>query len=182
MSTLATHTTLHEPRFENGRCCSSPASAPRYDGPKQSAQGHSRSMQRFRTVLGQRAGQVGKTAYGVCLQHGRPPGTWTTCGVANVSTLCAPPDFTRLRIPAHRYAVFSTANTSPDPRNVARSLESMAPCVRPRGSGCPFFELYSENFNFHLGERRRGTVGTADEVTTFDHRLGRYPCFRSPQP
>jgi len=72
----------------------------RYDG--EHRRGHPVEWQRFAPYLGNVAGQVGRPLTAL-LQHGTDAGKlWTTSAASKSATSSAlPPDFTRLRIPAH---------------------------------------------------------------------------------
>jgi AraC family transcriptional regulator len=146
MSTLP-HTTLHPPRFENGRLLLIAGIGARYDG-EQSGAGIPAQWQRFAPYLGNVAGQVGKTAYGVCYNTDDAGNMDYLCGVEVSDFSALPPDFTRLRIPAQRYAVFFHREHISTIRATWHAVwNQWLPESGHQVADAPFFELYGEDFN-----------------------------------
>lgn len=142
--------TLAPPRFENGKAFLMAGLNERYAC--NNSAGIPAQWQRFLPYLGQVQGQVGGIAYGV---------TYNTDEDGNMDYMCAvevadfshlPPTFSRLRIPAQKYVVFTHKDHISAIRSTwAAVWSSWFPQSGHEASDAPNFERYSESFNPHTG-------------------------------
>lgn len=113
--------------------------------------------ERIGQQFGSIPGQVGMVAYGV--NYAPPDGTgdFGYLAAAEISDTSALPDgFTQMRIPAHRYAVFTHAgHVSQFPETIQAAMGQMA---AHSGNGMPksvdgiiFFERYAADFDPEVG-------------------------------
>ncbi|HEY4645165.1 MAG TPA: GyrI-like domain-containing protein [Steroidobacteraceae bacterium] len=115
--------------------------------------GNSGAWQRFLPHFGNIPGQVGRVAYGVNF-NGDDEGNFDyMCGaeVANFSAL--PPDFSRVRIPEQRYAVFSHRGHISDIRRTWSTIwTKWLPESDHEVVDAPMFERYAEDFDPRPGK------------------------------
>jgi AraC family transcriptional regulator len=104
--------------------------------------------QRFQPHLGYILGQVGRAAYGVCCNTDDAGNFDYVCGVEVKDFSRIPPDWSRVRIPEQRYAVFAQREHISTIRSTWQTiwnhwlLESEYQVV-----DAPDFERYGESFN-----------------------------------
>jgi AraC family transcriptional regulator len=98
-------TNLAPPRFESGRTLLIAGLSERYSS--ETCAGIPAQWQRFSPHLGHIPGQVGRTAYGVLCNGDDAGNTEYICGVEVADFAGLPAEYSRLRIPEQRYAVFS---------------------------------------------------------------------------
>lgn len=96
---------LAEPRFETRQAFLGAGLSGRYDYESCGA-GIPAQWQRFAPYLGNVPGQVGADAYGVCY-NSDDSGLDYLCGVEVSEFSRLPPELSRVRVPANRYAVFT---------------------------------------------------------------------------
>jgi AraC family transcriptional regulator len=97
-------TNLEPPRFVDGKTLLIAGLGERYNS---EASAHIPAQwQRFAPRLGHIPGQIGRTAYGVICNTGYASNADYVCGVEVSDFSRLPPEFSRLRIPEQRYAVF----------------------------------------------------------------------------
>jgi AraC family transcriptional regulator len=137
---------LEPPRFENGKPLLIAGLSERYTW--ETSKGIPAQWQRFIPHLGNIPGQVGRTAYGVCC-NGDEDGNYDyICGVevANFSEL--PAEFSRVRIPPQRYAVFSHRDhVSTIRRTITSIWNKWLPASGHEIADAPNFERYGEDFD-----------------------------------
>jgi len=113
---------------------------------------------RFSVHRGRIPGQVGRAAYGVC--SGMLNGTGSfhyLSGVEVSESSVLPEEFTRLEIPARRYAIFPHHNHVSRLRYTVSTIwsqwfpESCCKAARAAAGAPDFFERYGEGFDPHLG-------------------------------
>jgi AraC family transcriptional regulator len=139
-------TNLKPPRFENGRTLLIAGLSERYNA--QTSAGIPAQWQRFAPHLGHIPGETGKAAYGVLLNSDDEGNTEYLCGVevANFSRLM--PDFSRVRIPEQRYAVFSHQDHVSTIRRVWFTIfNQWLPQSGYQVAEGPEFERYGEEFD-----------------------------------
>jgi AraC family transcriptional regulator len=133
-----------EPRFENGRELLICGLSERYN--MSNADRIPALWERFDPHIG------GRTAYGVISLIGDAGDFDYLCGVEG----SLPPEFTRLRIPAHAYAVFThDGPVSTIRKTFQRIFTEWVPKSGRRLADTPRFERYSEDFDKNKG---RGSV------------------------
>ena len=95
--------------------------------------------------IGHVAGQVGVTAYGVCRNADDAGNFDYIAGVAVSGLSGLPPEFGCVRIPAHKYAVFTHAeHVSTVRRAVTTMWNKWLPESGQEAADAPNFERYSE--------------------------------------
>jgi AraC family transcriptional regulator len=104
--------------------------------------------QRFHQSVENIPGRVGKVAYGVCC-NGDDAGNFDYIAGVEVSDFSdLPREFSRVRIPEQRYAVFShNDHISTIRRTVNTIWNHWLPDSGLKAADAPFFERYDENFN-----------------------------------
>ncbi|MBZ5609183.1 MAG: AraC family transcriptional regulator [Acidobacteriia bacterium] len=142
--TLLTH--LDPPRFENGKTLLIAGLGERYTS--ETCAAIPAQWQRFGPHIGNIAGQVGRIAYGVICNSDDSGNTDYISGVEVSDFSRLPPDFTRIRIPEHRYAVFThREHISAIRRTWFTIWNTWLPESGHRVAEAPEFELYREDFN-----------------------------------
>lgn len=107
---------------------------------------------RFVPYIGQVAGQVGKSAYGVCSNYSANDGFDYMSGVEVSQTSSLPPEFSSLHLPTQRYAVFAhTDDVSKIPETIDAVWRQWLPASGLKPAGSPCFEKYTEQFNSQTG-------------------------------
>ena len=108
--------------------------------------------QRFRPYIGNIPGQVGAVTYGVCCNS---DGAGNFDYIASVEVSCfadLPDNFSRLQIPAQKYAVFSHQNHISSIRNTVYTIwNKWLPESKHHQSKTPDFERYDERFDPQSG-------------------------------
>ncbi|HYL38808.1 MAG TPA: AraC family transcriptional regulator [Bryobacteraceae bacterium] len=143
-------TNLEPPRIEDGRTLLLAGLSERYTS--ETSAGIPSQWQRFTPHLGHIPGQVGRTAYGVLCNSDDAGNTEYLSGVEVSDFARVPHEFSRLRIPAQRYAVFRQRDHI---STIRRTWFTIWNKGLPE-SGCkpaegPEFERYGEEFNPETG-------------------------------
>jgi AraC family transcriptional regulator len=110
----------------------------------------------LRAHFGNIPGQIGRTAYGVCCNSDDEGNFDYICGVevSNFSEL--PTEFSRVRIPERRYAVFSHRDHISTIRRTVNTIwNKWLPESGHQVTDAPDFERYGEDFDSKSG---MGTV------------------------
>jgi len=108
--------------------------------------------QRFLPHLGHVPGQLGGTAYGVRCNSDDMGNFDYVCGVEVMDFSRLPAHWSRVRIPEHRYAVFSQHGHISTIRSAWNSIwNKWLPELEYEVADAPDFERYSENFNSATG-------------------------------
>ena len=145
---------LEPPRFENGRALLIAGLGGRYTF--ETNQGIPRQWERFLPYIGNIPGQVGRTAYGVCCNADGAGNFDYIAGVEVASFDDMPREFSRERIAAQRYAVFSHRDhISRISATVYTIWNKWLPASGLAHADAPDFELYDERFDPGTGN---GTV------------------------
>jgi AraC family transcriptional regulator len=141
---------LDPPRFEDRRTLLIAGLGERYSF--ETSQGIPQLWQRFQPYIGNIPRQNGRTAYGVCC-NGDGAGNFEYIAgveVANFDDL--PAEFSRVRIPAHRYAVFTHRDHISRMRATVYTIwNQWLPNSGYRHADAPDFELYDERFDPRTG-------------------------------
>jgi AraC family transcriptional regulator len=141
---------LEPPRFEYGKPLLVAGLGERYSC--ETSKAIPAQWQRFAPHIGNIPGQVGGTTYGVCC-NGDDEGNFdyiTGVEVADFSDL--PVSFSRVRIPAQRYAVFSHREHVSTIRRAVNTIWSKwLPESGHEVADAPNFERYGEAFDPHTG-------------------------------
>ena len=106
--------------------------------------------------IGSVPGQVGRVAYGLCFNALSPSGTDYLAGVEVSDFSRLPSEFSRVTIPAQRYAVFSHRDHVSKLHQTLDAIDKWVPSsvlkVAPAVAGAPdFFERYGERFDPRTG-------------------------------
>ena len=141
---------LEPPRIVVGKTLLLAGLSERYDC--DSSAGIPAQWQRFLPQLGTTPGQVGRVAYGVRFNHDDEGNFDYLCGVEV-------PDFSRLsrsvgrvRVPAHRYAVFAHRDHVSTIRRTHQTIwSSWLPQSPHAAADAPSFERYGEEFDAATG-------------------------------
>jgi AraC family transcriptional regulator len=145
---------LKPPRFENGRALLIAGLGERYTF--ETNHGIPRQWERFAPYIGNVPGQVGGTAYGVCCIGDGNGNFDYIAGVEVTSFDDLPSEFSRIRISAQRYAVFSHREHISRMRATAFTIwNKWLPESGYRHADAPDFELYDARFDPQTGN---GTV------------------------
>lgn len=108
--------------------------------------------QRFAPYLGSIPGQRGCMTYGVCCNNDGAGNFDYIAGVEVANFDDLPPDFRRVRIPAHRYAVFTHRGHIAGIRGTWYTiLNQWFPQSGHQIADAPDFERYSADFDPHAG-------------------------------
>jgi AraC family transcriptional regulator len=143
---------LQPPRFETGKPLLVAGIGERYTwesgGPAIPGQ-----WQRFHQSVENIPGRIGKVAYGVCC-NGDDAGNFdyiTGVEVSDFSDL--PREFSKVRIPEQRYAVFTHAeHVSTIRRTINTIWNHWLPAAGLKAADAPNFERYGENFDPLTGD------------------------------
>lgn len=141
---------IEPPRFANGKVSLIGGLGERYS--RETGAGIPAQWQRFLPHFGAVPGQVGRIAYGVCCNCDEEGNYDYLCGVEVSAFSGLPPDWTRLRIAAAHYAVF----THPGHISTIRSTWNTVwnkwfPESGREAADAPFFERYGEEFDSNTG-------------------------------
>jgi AraC family transcriptional regulator len=141
---------LAPPRFEQGRTLLIAGLGERYTF--ETNQGIPRQWERFAPYLGHIPGQVGHTAYGVCCNGDGAGNFEYLAGVEVASFDDLPSEFNRVRIAAHRYAVFTHREHVSRMRATFYTIwNQWLPTSGYTHADAPDFELYDERFDPRTG-------------------------------
>jgi AraC family transcriptional regulator len=137
---------LRPPRFETGKPLLIAGIGERYTW--ESGAAIPGQWQRFQQSVQSFPGRIGKVAYGVCC-NGDDAGNYDYIAgieVADFSDL--PREFSRVRIPEQRYAVFSHGDhISTIRRTINTVWNHWLPASGLKAADAPNFERYDENFD-----------------------------------
>ena len=141
---------LDPPRFETAKPFRVAGIGQRYRF--ESNQGIPMQWQRFVPHLGNLAGQVGRTTYGVCW-NGRDDASYEYVAGVEVSSFAGlPPELSRVEVPAGRYAVFSHRGHISTMRATADTIwNKWLPGSRQEVAESPSFERYTDAFDSRTG-------------------------------
>lgn len=143
-------TTLKPPRFETGRPMLIAGLGERYT--VESSKAVPSLWQRFVPHYGHIAGQIGNTTYGVCCNHDDDGNFDYIAGVEVSDFTDTPADFTRLRIPEQRYAVFRHDDHISSIRGTVSAIwNRWLPESDYQAADGPDFERYDESFDAETG-------------------------------
>jgi AraC family transcriptional regulator len=137
---------LQPPRFATGKPLLVAGVGERYTC--ESAAGIPGQWQRFHQSVENIPGRIGKVAYGVCC-NGDDAGNFDYIAGVEVSDFSdLPREFSRVRIPEARYAVFShREHISTIRRTVNTIWNQWLPASGLKAADAPNFERYDENFD-----------------------------------
>lgn len=108
--------------------------------------------QDFVPRIGDIAGQIGQTAFGVIYNIGDEDNHEYLCAVAVDSFEDLPDDLTQLRLPANRYAVFDHTGHISEIQATCKAIWSeWLPGSGYEPTDSPFFERYGESFDPETG-------------------------------
>ena len=108
--------------------------------------------QRFLPHFGNMPGQIGRTAYGVCCNTDEDGNFDYICGVEVASFSDLPADFSRVRVPAQRYAVFSHRDHISSIRRTVNTIwNRWLPESGHEVADAPNFERYGDSFDPQSG-------------------------------
>jgi AraC family transcriptional regulator len=139
-------TNLQPPRFEDGRTYLIAGLSERYNS--ETSANIPAQWQRFGPHLGHIPGQVGRVAYGVLYNSDDAGNTEYISGVEVSDFARVPTEYARLRIPEHRYAVFTHREHISTIRRVwATIFNQWLPESGYKIAGAPEFERYDEKFD-----------------------------------
>jgi AraC family transcriptional regulator len=143
-----------EARMEKGRVLLIAGMGARYSC--ESSAGIPAQWQKFVPHLGSVSGQVGRTAYGVMCNFDDDGNFDYTCGVEVADFSRVSPDWSRVRIPAQEYAVFTHRDHISAIRSTwATMWNKWLPESGWVVADAPHYELYGEHFDSVTG---RGLV------------------------
>ena len=137
---------LHAPRFEISKPLLVAGLGERYTS--ENGAGIPNQWQRFHQSVEDIPGRIGKVAYGVCC-NGDDAGNFDYISGVEVSDFSdLPREFSRVRIPEQRYAVFTHRDhVSTIRRTVNTIWNHWLPATGLKAADAPNFERYDENFD-----------------------------------
>jgi len=137
---------LEPPRLEDGRRLLIAGIGARYTC--EASAGIPSQWQHFLPHLDHVPGQIGRTAYGVCCNSDDTGSFDYVCGVEVKDFLRIPADWSRVRIPAQKYAVFSQRDHISTIRSTWNTIwNEWLPTFEYEVVDAPDFERYGEEFN-----------------------------------
>jgi len=141
---------LQPPRFEIGRPLLVAGVSERYNHANNA--GIPGQWQRFHQKVQDIPERIGRVAYGVCC-NGDDSGNFDYIAGVEVSDFSdLPREFSRVRIPEHRYAVFlHKEHISTIRRTVNTIWNHWLPASGLKAADAPNFERYDENFDSQTG-------------------------------
>jgi AraC family transcriptional regulator len=137
---------LSPPRFETSRPLLVAGVGERYN--HENGAGIPSQWQRFQQAVDDIPGRIGKVAYGVCC-NGDDAGNFDYIAGVEVSDFSdLPRPFFRVRIPEHRYAVFTHRDhVSTIRRTINTIWNQWLPASGLKVADAPVFERYDESFD-----------------------------------
>jgi len=137
---------LQPPRFETGKALLVAGPGERYTW--ESGAAIPGQWQRFHQKVDEIPDRVGKVAYGVCC-NGDDSGNFDYIAGVEVSDFSdLPREFSRVRIPEQRYAVFSHKDHISTIRRTVNTIwNHWLPASGLKAADAPSFERYDENFD-----------------------------------
>jgi AraC family transcriptional regulator len=143
-------TTLEPPRFEDGRVLLIAGLRTHYTS--ETVGGIPSQWHRFQPFLETVPGRFGRVAFGVSLNCDDTGGFDYVCGVEVTDFAGLPSDLDRLRIPAHRYAVFRHVDhISTIRRTMSTIWNRWLPESGYEAADAPNLERYDESFDPDTG-------------------------------
>jgi len=143
-------TKLEAPRFESGRTLLIAGLGARYNA--ETSAGIPAQWQRFIPHLGHIPGQIGRSAYGVICNGDDAGNIEYVCGVEVSDFANLPKDWSRVRIPEQRYAVFAHQDHISTIRRVWYTIwNQWLPESGFKTAEGPEFERYGEEFESATG-------------------------------
>ena len=141
---------LQPPRFAIGKALLVAGVGERYSC--ESSAGIPGQWQRFHQKVDDIPGRIGKIAYGVCC-NGDDSGNFDYIAGVEVSDFSGlPREFSRVRIPEARYAVFSHKDHISTIRRTVNTIwNHWLPASGLKAADAPNFERYDENFDSVTG-------------------------------
>ncbi len=147
-------TNLEPPRFENGRTLLIAGLSERYTA--ETSANIPAQWQRFVPHLGHIPGQIGQATYGVVCNSDNAGNTEYISGVEVSDFARVPEEFGRMRIPEHRYAVFTHRDHISTIRRVWYTIYNQwLPESGYKMAEAPEIERYGPEFNGHRNGRVR---------------------------
>jgi AraC family transcriptional regulator len=141
---------LEPPRFQNSKPLLIAGLSQRYTA--ETCASIAAQWQRFGPYIGHIPGQVGRTAYGVCCNCDEAGNLEYISGVEVADFSLLPSDLARLRIPEHRYAVFTHREHISRIRSTWHTiLNEWMPKLDHVVDDAPDFERYGEDFDPRTG-------------------------------
>jgi len=142
---------LEPPRFVNGKVLLIAGAGARYDC--QSSAGIPAQWQRFLPHFGSIPGQIGRVAYGVICNSDDEGNFDYICGAEVPDFSALPAEFSHVRIPEQRYAVFSHREHISAIRRTMNTIWSKwLPESGHEVVDAPLFERYAEDFDSTTGK------------------------------
>ena len=141
---------LEPPRFENAkeRLIAGPSVSYTFE----TRSGIPEQWHRFAPQIGKVPGQIGTATYGVAWNYKPGVGFDYLCGVEVGNTAGLPQDFSQVRLPAGRYAVFiHRKHVSAIPETLDAIWKKWLPNSGLQAADAPCFERYTEEFNPQTG-------------------------------
>ena len=137
---------LQPPRFETGKPLLVAGIGERYN--HESGAGIPGQWQRFQQAVANIPGRVGQVAYGVCC-NGDDAGNFDYIAGVEVSDFSdLPREFSRVRIPEQKYAVFTHRDHISTIRRTINTIwNHWLPASGRKAADAPSFERYDENFD-----------------------------------
>ena len=137
---------LQAPRFETSKPLLVAGIGERYN--HESVAGIPNQWQRFHQTVENIPGRIGKVAYGVCC-NGDDAGNFDYIAGVEVSDFSdLPREFYSVRIPEHRYAVFTHRDHISTIRRTVNTIwNHWLPASGLKVADAPNFERYDENFD-----------------------------------
>jgi AraC family transcriptional regulator len=137
---------LEHPRFVHSKALLVAGVGERYSC--ESSAGIPAQWQRFLPHFGRVPGQVGRVAYGVCCNADDVGNFDYICGVEVTDFSKLTPEWSRVRVPAQRYAVFAHRGHVSTIRGTWNAILNKAlPESGHEHADAPDFERYGENFD-----------------------------------
>jgi len=141
---------LDPPRIETGRTLLVAGLGQRYRF--ETNQGIPQQWEKFAPHIGHVAGQVGNVTYGVCCNADGAGNFEYVAGVEVTSFDDVPAEFSRVRVPAQRYAVFSHREHISRLRATCHAIwNKWLPGSGYEHADAPDFERYDERFDPRTG-------------------------------
>jgi len=139
---------LQAPRFETGKAMLVAGVGERYNHGNGGTAGIPGQWQRYHQKAGAIPDRVGKIAYGVCC-NGDDSGNFDYIAGVEVSDFSdLPREFSRVRIPEQRYAVFTHRDYISTIRRTINTIwNHWLPASGLKAADAPNFERYDENFD-----------------------------------
>lgn len=141
---------LDPPRIETGRTLLIAGIGQRYRF--ETSQGIPQQWEKFAPHIGHVPGQVGSLSYGVCCNADGAGNFEYVAGVEVANFDEVPAEFSRVRVPAQRYAVFSHREHISRLRATVYAIwNKWLPTSGYQHADAPDFERYDERFDPHTG-------------------------------